>query len=178
MDPEQLPQPRRAPSSEPSLPRRGSVEDVDSSPTRKRPRLDSGERGRSKSVDSPPSSDLDNSIKLLRSATSGSDKATVLNRRDSSPNIKSPRPPSRVTLNLRPQPAGQSSGSSSVTDPPSQAMRADSESNDESNDAAAPDTTRSSEGPETPPAAEDDTPSNVLPESPVIEVVSEGMDEG
>jgi hypothetical protein len=57
-------------------------------------------------------------------------------------------------------------------------MRADIEINDESNDAAVPDTTRSSGGSDTPPAAEEDTPSNAIPESPVIEVVSEGMDEG
>ena len=91
----------RAPCSEPSLLRRSSMEDADSSLTRKRPRLDTGDRGaRSMSAD-----------RVLATSTSDSQDSSPVQvcfpeaKRDQTANLTTPLPPtpSRVTINLRSQ---------------------------------------------------------------------------
>ncbi len=143
MAPDSLDPPRtpsRAASSEPCLVRRDSMEDADSSVTRKRPRLDSGERAyRSMSADKAVgaigSSEHEGSTSLP--PHSRSEQPELL--RTPSPTLKQlpslNRTPSRVTINVR-TPVGVSSTANSATGPepdsagPNAAMRAvDSDNN-------------------------------------------------
>jgi len=95
--------PNRATSEGPSPPPRNSMEDADSSVTRKRPRLDSGDRAyRSMSADgvlsTPPKAEL---RKLLPHPTDGDQQ----NLSDESPGTASTHTlngtPSKVTINVR-----------------------------------------------------------------------------
>lgn len=106
LDLPRTPTPTRAVSSEPSLARRDSMEDADSSVTRKRPRLDSGARAhRSMSADKVVggSGDSEHDDPASLPPHPGSIDPTPLRTPSSSPKQLPSlhRTPSRVTINVR-----------------------------------------------------------------------------
>jgi hypothetical protein len=104
MEADTQPHSLRAPSSEPSLPRRDSAEDADSSLTRKRPRLDSGSRASlPMSTDQPLPPEA-------KTPPSSPIESTLLS------NIPSPTKPSQVTINTRIAPASDTIDTSVTID--------------------------------------------------------------
>ena len=124
MAPDSLDPPRtpsRAVSSEPCLVRRDSMEDADSSVTRKRPRLDSGERAyRSMSADKAIGSTSNYDHKSLTSIPPQSRSVEPELFRTPSPTSRHfpplNRTPSRVTINVR-TPVRPSSTTNSIIGP-------------------------------------------------------------
>lgn len=167
MEPDQPSPPHRALSSEPSIPPRDPLQDADSSLTRKRPRLDTGDQTESTSAGSPASETPGSPSKLpIISSRSHTPRPSVA---DDSIGIVSPRTPSKVTLNLRLQPPS----TPTISEPThSEAMRQDGEQGNDNAPSQPPsvkdvgnnlDNGRS-EAPETP------------SESPRVEAVPEESD--
>lgn len=174
MDPIFQKQTPRAPASEPSFPRRDSMEDANASLTRKRPRLGSGGREtRSMSADLVQAS----SIKFDREDPGAPQVDSVNPQEDREITSKTPQQASRVTINVRSQqqsptqPVGllepASTDQSSTVDAATASL----------SDIVPSDPMSSVErGVEEKPGDRADSPT-LLPESPVVEIRIDDSDD-